>query len=76
MMRFFFDYTSNDRSLYDYRGEDFPTPGAAIDFAQTTAQVLTNSLSGDWVGWSIEVRNADGKKFLSLPVRNAAQIAA
>jgi hypothetical protein len=76
MMRFFFDYTSNDRSLYDYRGEDFRTPEAAIDFAQTTAQVLTNSLSGDWVGWSIEVRNADGKKFLSLPVRNAVQVAA
>ena len=27
MMRFFFDYTSNDRSLYDYRGEDFPILG-------------------------------------------------
>ena len=76
MMCFFFDYTSNDRSLYDYRGEYFLSPEAAIDFAQTTAQVLTNSLSGDWVGWSIEVRNADGKKFVSLPVRNAVQIAA
>ena len=76
MIRFFFDYTSNDRSLYDYRGEDFFSPEAAIEFAQTTAQVLTNSLSGDWVGWSIEVRNADGKKFLSLPVRNAVPIAA
>ena len=76
MIRFFFDYTSNDRSLYDYRGEDFLSPEAAIEFAQTTAQVLTNSLSGDWVGWSIEVRNADGKKFLSLPVRSAEPIAA
>ena len=76
MIRFFFDYTSNDRSLYDYRGEDFLSPEAAIEFAQTTAQVLTNSLSGDWVGWSIEVRNADGKKFFSLPVRSAVPIAA
>lgn len=76
MIRFFFDYTSNDRSLYDYRGEDFLSPEAAIEFAQTTAQVLTNSLSGDWVGWSIEVRNADGKKFLSLPVPSAGPIAA
>lgn len=40
------------------------------------AQVLTHSLSGDWVGWSIEVRNAEGKKFFSLPVGNAAPIAA
>jgi hypothetical protein len=76
VIRFFFDYTSNDRSLYDYRGEDFLSPEAAIEFAQTTAQVLTNSLSGDWIGWSIEVRNADGKKFLSLPVRSSGPIAA
>lgn len=76
MVRFFFDYTSNDKSLYDYRGEDFLSPQAAIEFAQTTAQVLTNSLSRDWVGWSIEVRNAEGKKFLSLPVGNATPIAA
>ena len=76
MIRFFFDYTSKDKSLYDYRGDDFQTPQAAIEFAQTTAQVLTNSLSGDWVGWSIEVRNAEGKKFFSLPIGNAAPIAA
>jgi hypothetical protein len=76
MIRFFFDYTSKNKSLYDYRGDDFLTPQAAIEFAQATAQVLTNSLSGDWVGWSIEVRNAEGKKFFSLPVNNATPIAA
>ena len=47
-------------------GDDFLTPQAAIEFAQATAQVLTNSLSGDWVGWSIEVRNAEGKRILFI----------
>jgi hypothetical protein len=76
MKRFFFDYTTKDQSLYDYRGDEFVNTQSAIEFAQATAQILTHSLSGDWVGWSIEVRNAEGKKYFSLPVGNAAPIAA
>jgi hypothetical protein len=71
MMRFFFDYTLKDRSLRDYRGEEFQSSKAAIDFAEATVQVLSHSLAGDWVGWSLEVRNADGEKLLSVPVRAA-----
>jgi two-component system, chemotaxis family, chemotaxis protein CheY len=29
---------------------------------------LKNSLNGDWIGWAIEVRNADGTKCYSLPI--------
>jgi len=76
MTRFFFDYTTKDQSLYDHRGDEFANFQSAIEFAQETAQVLTHSLSGDWAGWSIEVRDAQGKKFFSLPVDNAASIAA
>lgn len=76
MKRFFFDYTTKDRSLYDYRGDEFSNSQSAIEFAHETAQVLTQSLSGDWVGWSVEVRNADGEKFLSLPVGDAVPITA
>ena len=76
MKRFFFDYTTKDQSLYDYHGDEFVSFRSAIDFAQATAQVLKHSLSGDWVGWSIEVCNAEGKKFISLPVETAAPIAA
>jgi hypothetical protein len=74
MKRFFFDYTTRDRSLYDYRGDEFPSSQSAIEFAHETAQVLKHSLSGNWVGWSVEVRNADGKKFYSLPVGKGAPI--
>jgi len=68
MMRFFFDYTSKEKSLYDYQGDEFISSQAAIEFAEATVQVLKHSLAGVWVGWSIEVRDAEGKKFFALPV--------
>jgi Domain of unknown function (DUF6894) len=74
LMRFFFDYSTNGRSLYDYRGDEFQSPQSAIEFAEATAQYLKHSLSIDWIGWWIEVRNADGMKFFSLPVDSAEAI--
>jgi hypothetical protein len=68
MTRFFFDYTANEQSLLDYGGHEFPSSGAAIDFAQAIAQDLKHSLSGNWLGWCIEVRNANGKRLSSVPV--------
>ena len=76
MERFYFDYTAQDRSLYDYCGHEFGSSQSAIDFAQATVQVLRHSLAGGWDGWSIEVRNADGKKFVALPIGTAGPIAA
>jgi hypothetical protein len=69
MMRFFFDYTMKGKSLRDYRGEEFQSSKGAIDFAEAAVQILNHSLAGDWIGWSLEVRNAEGRKFLSVPVR-------
>jgi len=66
--RFFFDYTAENQSLFDYRGQEFGSPAGAIEFAQEIAQSLKHSLSTDWVGWSVEVRGADGEKFYSLPI--------
>jgi len=76
MKRFFFDYTSDGVVVYDYRGDEFVSAQSAIEFAQASAQVLTNSISRDWTGWSIEVRNAEGMKFFSLAVDSAAAMAA
>jgi CheY-like chemotaxis protein len=67
-MRFFFDYTSQDRSLLDYRGDEFLSPDDALDFAEATTQTMKSDLNGNWIGWSIEVRNADGIKYFTLPV--------
>lgn len=73
MMRFFFDYTAKDQSLRDYHGEEFLSTHDALDFAEATAHELKSNLNGDWVGWSVEVRDAEGKKYLVLPVMAVRQ---
>ena len=75
-MRFFIDYTAEGQSLYDYKGEEFLSSDDAFNFAEATAQALKNNLSGLWKGWSVEVRNAEGKRYFSLPIDNLAPAAA
>jgi len=75
-MRFFFDYTTKDQSLYDYQGNEFRNSQDAIEFAGAIAQFLRDSLTGEWNGWSVEVRDAEGRKSFSLPVGSSASIAA
>jgi len=67
-MRFYFDYTTKGESLYDYQGEELLSTEDAYDFAAATAQTLKNRLDGDWAGWSIDVRNAEGRKYFSIAV--------
>jgi hypothetical protein len=69
-MRYFFDYATNGESLLDYRGDEFHSSRGAMDFAETLAQLLTNKLANDWVGWSVEVRNVTGKRLFSIPIGN------
>jgi hypothetical protein len=74
--RYFFDYTAKDESLLDYRGHEFRTIQGAIEFAHAIVQDLNHSLCTKWIGWSVEIRNAEGKKFLSVPVESQAARAA
>ena len=67
-MRFFFDYTTSDQSLFDYGGHEFHSPRSAIEFGEAIAHDLMHSLSGKWIGWSVEIRNAEGKKCAKIPV--------
>lgn len=68
MTRFFFDYTAKEQSLLDYGGHEFPSSGAAIEFAQAIAHDLKHSLSDNWRGWCVEVRNVAGLRLQSVPV--------
>lgn len=68
VMRFFFDYTSNNKVLFDYRGGEFKNPRGALEFAEETLQLLKNSLTREWDGWSIEVCSPEGAKLFSLPI--------
>jgi hypothetical protein len=74
-MRFFFDYTRADQSLYDYKGDEFLSSKDAFDFAEATAQFLV-TLEGEWRGWSIEVRNDQGRKYFTVPIDGAASLTA
>jgi len=75
-MRFFFDYKTLDHALYDYRGDYFQTPQAAIEFAAAIAEDLKNRLTENWMGWSIEVRNVEGMKLSSISIDTAGLLAA
>ena len=67
-MRFYFDYRTKDNALYDYHGEDFSSANAAYEFALATVQSLKNNLVDYWKDWRVEVNDAEGTKFFSLPV--------
>jgi hypothetical protein len=67
-MRFFIDYITKDQSLYDYQGDEFLGSKDAFEFARETARSLKNKIDGAWLGWSVEVRDAQGRKYVSFPV--------
>ncbi len=71
MTRFYFDYTRQDEAVYDFQGAEFQGPRDAIEFAEAIARDLKSSSSGAWIGWSVEVRNAESELFHSLPIENA-----
>ena len=70
MKRFFFDYTTKDNSLLDYRGHEFRNPQGAIEFAEAIAEDLKHCLTESWHGWSVEVRNTEGERFYTLPIES------
>ena len=67
-MRFFFDFTGKNQSLNDYQGVEFRTFHSASEYADAVTDHMRNSLGGEWTGWRVDVRNADGMKFSSMPV--------
>ena len=44
-MRFFFDYTSDDDAILDYKGEEFRASEPAIDYGRTIADHLRHALN-------------------------------
>jgi len=75
-MRFFFDFTSDEKVIFDYLGLEFTNPRGAIDFAQEKSQFLKSCHSQEWTGWSIEVCSPEGAKLCILPIDDAAAAAA
>jgi alpha/beta superfamily hydrolase len=73
-MRFFFDYVTQSQVIYDYAGAEFANAEHALDFAEATRQDLKNSANGEWIGWSVKVRDAECKTFFSLAVEPNLQV--
>jgi hypothetical protein len=73
-MRFFFDYRSADRSLYDYEGHKFESLKSAIEFGEAIAENLRHSLGNNWIGWCVEVRNPKGQSFWSEAIGSRPNI--
>ena len=75
MIRIFFDYRTSDQAPYDYGGREFRNIRSAEEFAQMIVEDLSCSLTNDWNGWSVEVRNAERRRLPSLPVESSLQAA-
>jgi hypothetical protein len=76
MRHYFFDRVYGGRAEYDYRGRLCSTPEAARQMAELIALDLGMMDEGSWSGWAINVRNALGQKFFSIPVSEPDLIAA
>jgi hypothetical protein len=69
MKRYFFDLGTRWRAMYDYEGREFAALDAAYQLAELIA--LDLEVDGDWSGWSVAVRSAEGKRIFLLPVPEA-----
>jgi uncharacterized protein DUF6894 len=76
MKKYFFDLVGRDHCEYDYRGRVFSAPEKAFRLAELMALDLEMKGEGEWCGWSINVRNAHGRQYFSVPVREPDMMAA
>jgi hypothetical protein len=68
-MRYFFDLGGQERCLYDFNGREFETLEAASELAELMA--LDLEMDGNWAGWAVAIRDANGGTRFSIPVRSA-----
>jgi hypothetical protein len=69
MSKYFFDRVTSDRAEYDYHGRAFSSPEYARQLAELIALDLEIEPDGRWSGWFVDVRDAYGERFFTIPVR-------
>jgi hypothetical protein len=72
MKKYFFDLVSAQRSEFDFRVGEFPSPEHALQLAELIAFDLSTEAEGKWLGWTIEVRNTQNRQLFSIPVSGGA----
>lgn len=70
MCRYFFDLVGEGRSEYDYRGRDLPSPQSAYHLAELIAVDLVVEEQELWCGWTVKVRNVQGREMFCVPVQS------
>jgi Domain of unknown function (DUF6894) len=75
MTTYFFDRVGKGRSEYDYKGRAFQSLDKARQMAELIALDLGIEADGAWCGWRVDVLDARGTKFFSIPV-GAPELAA
>ena len=76
MCRYFFDLVGQKRTEYDFRGREISSLEDAFQMAEIIALDLELKSEGEWCGWSVEVRNSDGRHLFSVAVQSVDVIAA
>jgi hypothetical protein len=76
MSRYFFDLVGKGLSQYDYSGRVLPAPESALHLAELIAVDLALEEEEPWYGWSVKVRNAEGREMFCVPVESGYLAAA
>jgi hypothetical protein len=69
MYKYFFDLVGPHCCEYDYKGAFFSAPEQALPYAELLALDLEIDMDGQWSGWTVQVCDAQGHEFCSVPVR-------
>jgi hypothetical protein len=76
MNKYCFSLVSPQRSEFDFRVGEFPSPEHALQLAELTAFDLSIEAESKWSGWTVEVRNAQGRQLFAIPVPDSELVAA
>jgi len=76
MKRYFFDAVGEQRREYDYCGRHLKTAEGAFQLAELIALDYAVKGEDEWVGCSINVRDAEGQKLFSVPIQSSFLVAA
>ena len=68
MNKYCFSLVSPQRSEFDFRVGEFPSPEHALQLAELIASDLSIEAESKWSGGTIEVRNTHGRQWFSITV--------
>jgi hypothetical protein len=64
--KYCFSLVSPQRSEFDFRLGEFPSPERALQLAELIASDLSIEAESKWSGWTIAVRNTHGRQLFSI----------